>query len=96
MSVLHAEVLEAFRPIDVPEDKAIRAATALTSSPIEVEDATDKGFSKRDADIEAIRRDVGAIKLDIVGIEGEVATMKWMGGIILAMLTTVLFRVFSH
>ena len=96
MSVLHAEVLEAFWSIDVPEDKAIRAATALTSSLPKVEDATDKGFSKRDADIEAIRRDVGAIKLDIIGIKGEVATMKWMGGTILAMLTTVLFRVFSH
>lgn len=96
MSVPHAEVLEVFRSIDVPEDKATRAATALPSSLTKVEDATDKGFSKRNADIEAIRRDVGAIKLDIVGIKGEVATMKWMGGIILAMLITVLFRVFSH
>ncbi len=96
MSVLHAEVLEAFRSIDVPEDKAIKAATALSSSLTKVEDAADKGFFKRDADIEAIRKDVTAIKLDVVGIKGVMGILKWMGGILLTMVTAILFRLFLH
>lgn len=89
MSVLHAEVLEAFRSIDVPEDKAIKAATALTASLSKVEDETAKGFSRRDADIDAIRKDVTALKVDT-------AVLKWMNGILLTMVTAILLRLFLH
>jgi hypothetical protein len=47
MSNLQAEVFEAFRAIDVPEDKALKAATAL---------------SKRDDDVTSIKSDVLLMK----------------------------------
>jgi hypothetical protein len=47
MSNLQAEVFEAFRAIDVPEDKALKAATAL---------------SRRDDDVTSIKADVLLMK----------------------------------
>jgi hypothetical protein len=47
MSVMQSEVFEAFRAIDVPEDKALKAATAL---------------SKRDDDVTDIKRDLAVLK----------------------------------
>ena len=44
---MQAEVYEAFRAIDVPEDKALKAATAL---------------AKRDDDVTTIKRDLAVIK----------------------------------
>ena len=87
MSVLHAEVLEAFRSIDVPEDKAIRAATALSASLSKVEDETARSFSTRDTDIGAFRKDVTALKVDT-------AVLKWMNGVLLTMVTAILLRLF--
>ncbi len=40
MSAMQSEILEAFRAIDIPEDKALKAATAL---------------SKRDDDVTSIK-----------------------------------------
>ena len=47
MSALQAEVFEAFRAIDIPEDKALKAATAL---------------SKRDDDVTSIKSELLLIK----------------------------------
>ena len=44
---MQSEVFEAFRAIDIPEDKALRAATAL---------------SKRDDDVTSIRSELQIIK----------------------------------
>ena len=44
---MQSEVFEAFRAIDVPEDKAMKAATAL---------------SKRDDDVASLKSDVTLIK----------------------------------
>jgi len=43
MSVMQSEVFEAFRAIDVPEDKALKAATAL---------------SRRDDDVSTIKSEL--------------------------------------
>jgi hypothetical protein len=103
MSVLQAEVYEAFRVLDVPDDKALRAAVALSAALAQAEENTSRSFSKRDADIEATRTDVSAIKTDISGIHvrlatmtGEINLLKWMMGTTIALLVTVLFRVFTH
>jgi flagellar hook-associated protein FlgK len=119
MSTLQAEVYEAFRVLDVPDDKALRAAVA------KVEDETASGFNKRDADVEAIRKDIAGINKEVAGIntrmatmqgdingritslqgevngriaslQGEVNLLKWMMGTVIALLVTVLFRVFTH
>ncbi len=96
MSLLQAEVYEAFRSIDVPDDKALKAAVALSTAMARVEDETARGFSKRDADIEAIRKDVGTIKIDMVAMRGEMTVLKWMGGVLLTMVTAIVFKLFLH
>lgn len=47
MSVMQSEVFEAFRAIDIPEDKALKAATAL---------------SKRDDDVSTLKSELLVIK----------------------------------
>ena len=47
MSVMQSEVFEAFRAIDVPEEKALKAATAL---------------SKRDDDVNSLKSDMLLLK----------------------------------
>ncbi len=47
MSVMQAEVFEALRAIDIPEDKALKAATAL---------------SKRDDDVASLKSDMAIMK----------------------------------
>jgi hypothetical protein len=47
MSVMQSEVFEAFRAIDVPEDKALKAATAL---------------SRRDDEVASIKADTLLLK----------------------------------
>jgi hypothetical protein len=47
MSNLRSEVFEAFRAIDIPEDKALKAATAL---------------SKRDDDVSSLKGELLVIK----------------------------------
>jgi hypothetical protein len=47
MSTMQAEVFEAFRSIDIPEDKALKAATAL---------------GQRDSDVAALKTDMSAMK----------------------------------
>ena len=100
MSVLQAEVYEALRALDVPDDKALKAAVALTAALAKVEDETIKrlasrdveitrDFSKRDADIDTIRKDVQSLKVDS-------AVMKWMLGIVLTMVTALFLKAFIH
>ena len=100
MSALQAEVYEAFRSIDVPDDKALKAAVALSAAMSKgeeevvrnlkhVEEETIRNFSKRDADIDAIRKDVSALKIDT-------AVLKWMGGVLLTMVTAIFFKLFIH
>lgn len=47
MTVVQTEVFEAFRAIDIPEDKALRAAAAL---------------SKRDDDVALLKTDTSILK----------------------------------
>ena len=47
MSVMQSEVFEAFRAIDIPEDKALKAATAL---------------SKRDDDVSSLKSELLVLK----------------------------------
>lgn len=47
MTVLQSEVFEAFRAIDIPEDKALKAASAL---------------SKRDDDVSSLKAELLVIK----------------------------------
>ena len=107
MSAMQAEVFEAFRAIDVPEDKALRAAAALASAFSKSDDENARGFAKRDGAIEKLLAEIAALSakltaevsaLDakIVKLDGDVALLKWMVGFSLAMTVTLLFRSFTH
>ena len=61
MSAMQAEVFEAFRAIDVPEDKALRAAAALASALSKTEDDTARSFTKRDGAIDRLSAEVSAL-----------------------------------
>ena len=96
MSAPQVEVYEAFRSLDVGDDKALKAAIALSSAMAKVEDETVRGFNRRDADIEAIRREIGGINVRMAAMTGEMNLIKWMLGTTLAAVVTILFRIFSH
>lgn len=61
MSAMQAEVFEAFRAIDVPEDKALRAAAALASAFAQSENDTAKNFVKRDGAIDKLTAEVASL-----------------------------------
>jgi polyhydroxyalkanoate synthesis regulator phasin len=61
VSTMQSEVFEALRAIDIPEDKALKAASAL---------------SLRDTDVAAVRSDVATLKTDVVTLTTDVATLK--------------------
>ena len=61
MSAMQAEVFEAFRAIDVPEDKALRAAAALASAFAKSEDDTARSFNKRDGASDKLTAEVAAL-----------------------------------
>lgn len=103
MSAMQTEVFEAFRAIDVPEDKALRAAAALTAALVKTEDETKTAFGKRDGDFDAIRKDMAAlksdvtsVKIDLATVKGDVSLLKWMLGLAITLNLTVLAKLFSH
>ena len=89
MTALQLEVLEAFRAISIPEDKAAKAAAALST-------AFAKSGSDQDAKIDSIAKDVLSLKLDTVTVKGELVLLRWMGGLLLTMVTAILFKLFLH
>ena len=96
MSALQAEVYEAFRILEVSDEKALRAAVALSAALAKVEDDTSRSFNKRDADIDGIRKDVTSLTIGFTKLDGDVNLIKWMLGTTFAAVVTVLFRVFTH
>ncbi|MGI4765385.1 MAG: hypothetical protein ACRYGP_10045 [Janthinobacterium lividum] len=55
---MQSEIYEAFRSIDISEDKALKAATALGKR----DDEIAAGFAKRDGEIAAIKSDLSVLK----------------------------------
>ena len=89
MSALQSEIYEAFRSIDIPEDKALKAATALgkrdedMAADLAKRDSTiSTGFARHDAKIASIKSDL--------------AVLKWMSGFTLVLIVTILARIFIH
>ena len=96
MSALQLEVYGAFRTLDVPDDKALKAAVALSAALVRIEDKSAKGFSKRDADVDSIRKEIVSTNLRLATMAGDINRMKWMMGTLIAGVVAVIFRVFTH
>jgi hypothetical protein len=80
MTTMISEVYDAFRSVGVAEDKARKAAEALSSEAI----AT-KG------DIARLERSVQA---DISRVERELAVLKWMVSLVIAGVAAQIFKSF--
>lgn len=99
MAEMHAEVFEAFRSIGAPEDKAIKAAVLLSAAFAKARGSSDPlPFTSRNRQDEFLEPsiDIEAIRRDVAGIKGELTLHRWMMSIVLAMVTAVLFRTFTH
>jgi hypothetical protein len=79
---MQTEIFEAFRAIGIPEDKALKAAEALSRR----NDETVKIHENRLAKIEA---DMASLKIDI-------AILKWMMGFVLAFQVAIFAKLFLH
>jgi hypothetical protein len=88
MAQMVSEVYDALRSVNVPEDKARKAAEALAVP--DMGKVYDIRFDKIDSDIAVLKAEVAALKTDVT-------LMKWMLGIVLAMSAGILARLlFVH
>lgn len=80
MSAMQAEVFEAFRAIDVPEDKALRAAASLARAlTTEIGSASAPQLADMAAvksDIATIRADGSSLRTDFAAVKADVAVLK--------------------
>ena len=80
MTALQLEVLEAFRAIDIPEDKAARAAAALSSAYTKFEADIGTNLHKRDTeigkDVSAIRSALSEAREDVSAIRNDFSEMR--------------------
>ncbi|MCC3246299.1 hypothetical protein LG047_13375 [Methylocystis sp. WRRC1] len=91
MAVMHSEAYEVMREIGAPEEKAIKAATALSRRDRDlggdIDDLT--------GDIRIIKKDVATLETEMKDVKKHVATLKsdrmvlkWMVGFSLALQIT--------
>ncbi|MDQ2081959.1 hypothetical protein RA307_17365 [Xanthobacteraceae bacterium Astr-EGSB] len=74
MAQMVSEVYDALRSVNVPEDKARKAAEALAVP--DIRRVYDARFDKIDGDIAALKADVAGLKIDVAGLKTDVATLK--------------------
>ncbi len=85
MTKMQLEVCEAFRSLNVDDDKALKAAAVL---------------GKTCDEISMLRTDVNTrfAKVDVAlaNIKGELVSLRWTGGLLLTMVTAIIFKLFLH
>ena len=100
MSTIDAKVFEAFRSVGVADDKAILAAQALSRRDPDMDGIKADVASLR-SDVSVLKHDVASLKPDVAGLKQDVAALKtdvalqkWILGVVMAMLLTLLFKAF--
>ena len=88
MSTMQSEVYEALRAIDIPEDKALKAASALSRR--------DEDVAALRADTNLLQADVRELKHDVSVLKRDVAVLKWMMGFVLAFQAGIFAKLFIH
>jgi hypothetical protein len=95
MAQMVSEVYDALRSVNVPEDKARKAAEAMALP--ELGKSYDARFDKVNARFDEIDRDFDRLEADVVALKTDATLMKWMLGFALAMIAAVLGRLlFIH
>ena len=79
---MQTEVFEAFRAIDIPEDKALKAAEALSRG-------NDEAIKMQENRLAKIEADTASLKIDT-------AILKWMMGFVLAFQAAIFAKLFLH
>ena len=80
MTVMIAEVYDALRSAGADDEKARKAAEAVAE------------MKKIEAGLSS---EMHGVKLDVQGIRGEIATLKWMNGGLVAVAVAILSACFS-
>jgi hypothetical protein len=88
MSTMQGEVYEALRSINIAEDKAIKAAEAISKR--------DQDVSETRRDTERLTRDVGDLKADVGVLKRDGAVLKWMVGSLYPLVLAILLKLFLH
>jgi hypothetical protein len=96
MTIMLTEVYDAFMAAGVPDDKARKAAEALSS--------TEPRFDKPDARIDKLEATLNArndrleskFEARFVKIDGEQLLLKWMIGFVLAFQLAIFAKLFLH
>jgi hypothetical protein len=109
MAQMVSEVYDALRSVNVPEDKARKAAEAMALPELgksydarfdKVDarfDKVDGRFDQVDARFDEMDRDFDRLEVDVAALKTDVTLMKWMPGFALAMIAAVLGRLlFIH
>ncbi len=102
MSVMEAEVYEAFKAIGIPDDKASAAAQALSKPKPEFSTlAADVATLKSDSaimksDIAAVKSDVSILKADVSSLKTGMAVLQWGVGITIASVLSLVAKAFLH
>jgi hypothetical protein len=94
MSSIQAEVFEALRAIDIPKEKALKAAAALSRRD------TDGMGVKADlaslANRVALKDDLTPVRADLADMTGDVKLLKGMLPFLLAFQVAILVKLFMH
>lgn len=100
MSTMQSEVYEALRAIDIPEEKVVKAAAALSHCDEDVAslraDTTLLQTDVRElkADVREIKADVRQLRSDVDTLKRDNAVMKWMMGFVLAFQAGIFIKLF--
>jgi outer membrane murein-binding lipoprotein Lpp len=97
MAQMVSEVYDALRSVNVPEDKARKAAEALAVPDMgKVDDARfdriDSEIADLKADVAGLKIDVAALKTDVASLKTDIALIKLMLGFVVAMNAAILAR----
>lgn len=76
MSNMQAEVYQAFRAMDVPEDKALRAAEVLGRRDEELLAAFHKGDDTLEASVKKISEDTAGFKTELRVMQGVLGLLS--------------------
>ncbi len=91
MTTMIAELYDALIAAGSPEDKARKAAEAMTGF-----DVYEQRFVRVEADIAELKHDVADLKRDVAELKRDSLLMKWMLGFVLAFQVAMFIKLFLH
>ncbi len=91
MTTMIAELYDALIAAGSPEDKARKAAEAMTAS-----EGFEPRFLRIESDISELKRDLSELKQDVAELKRDALLMKWMLGFVLAFQIAIFVKLLLH